>query len=92
MEITELKPHGNRVVVERITTDQTAGGLYLPETAQKRSLVGKVKAVGKDVEVVKVGQHVFFGQYSGFEIGMAPYSDCLIMNEDDILGEVKANG
>ena len=42
-----LKPLGNRVVVEPIEQEEiTAGGIVLPETAKEKPQKGKVIAVG----------------------------------------------
>lgn len=43
----EIRVLGNRVLVERLkTTDITAGGLYIPETAKEKANVALVIAVG----------------------------------------------
>ena len=42
-------PLGNRVLIEREEqTNQTASGLYIPDSAKEKPLQGKAVAVGKD--------------------------------------------
>lgn len=44
----DIRPLGNRVLVERLkTTDITAGGIYIPENAKEKANVAKVLSVGK---------------------------------------------
>ena len=42
----KIKPHGNRVVVERQESKTSKGGILLPETAKEKPRQGKVVAVG----------------------------------------------
>ena len=72
-----LKPLGDRVVVEREEAKATtAGGIVLPDTAKDKPQKGKVLAVGdgritkdgKKRELqVKVGDSVLFTSYAGEE-------------------------
>ena len=91
-----IRPLGDRVVVQPITerAEQTAGGLYLPESAQEKPQLAKVIAVGpgkRDEDgnyipiPVQVGQQVFHSRYGGttVKIGTIEYVIC---REDDILG------
>ena len=42
-----LKPLGDRVVVEHVEqSDKTAGGIFLPDTAKEKPQEGIVRAVG----------------------------------------------
>ena len=44
-----FQPLGNRVLIEREEqTNQTASGLYIPDSAKEKPSEGKVVAVGKD--------------------------------------------
>lgn len=83
-----IKPLGTRLIVKRYKRETTAGGIYIPETKQGRSLVGQVIAVGPDCEVIKPGDMIFYGQYSGENVDLSEpgYDDHLIMNEGDVLG------
>ena len=54
---------------------ETVGGLYIPDSAQKKQSVGVVLAVGPEAdEVLQVGQKVAFGQHDGFDVS-AEYCD-----------------
>ncbi len=81
-------PLGNRVLIEREEqTNQTASGLYIPDSAKEKPLEGKVIAVGKEaVEAgINEGDVVVFPKYGGTEITMNG-TEYLIMSSDDILG------
>lgn len=90
-----LKPLGDRVVVEREEAkDTTEGGIVLPETAKDKPQKGKVLSVGdgrvtndgKRRELqVKVGDVVLFTSYAGEEFKLEGDKKVLLMREDDIL-------
>ncbi len=83
-----FKPLGNRVLIEREEqTNQTASGLYIPDSAKEKPLNGKVIAVGKDaIEAgINEGDTVVFPKYGGTEITIEG-KEYLIMSSDDILG------
>ena len=84
-----VKPLADRVLIEpNPAEEKTAGGLYIPDTAKEKPLVGKVIAVGpgtSDVKMeVKVGDQVLYGKYAGTEITIDG-KDLLIMKQGDIL-------
>jgi len=93
-----LKPLGNRVVVEPTEQEEmTAGGIVLPETAKEKPQKGTVLSVGpgdRDDEGkripmdVSVGDTVLFAKYSGTEIKMDG-KKLLILRETDILAILK---
>ena len=90
----KLQPLGERVVVERDSTDEvTAGGIVLPGSAQDKPARGTIVSVGNGKLLddgtraglqVKAGDHVIFSSYAGetFRIGD---DEVLLMREDDIL-------
>lgn len=91
-----LKPLGDRVVLEVLNdTEQTAGGIYIPDTAREKPQRGIVLAVGpgrvnentgKREEIqVKVGEKVLFGKYSGTDVKLGD-REVKILSEKDILG------
>lgn len=93
-----LRPLGDRVLVEPVEQEETiAGGqLVLPETAKEKPQQGKILAAGagrrdddgKRIEMdVKVGDQVLFAKYAGTEIKLDG-KKLLIMKESDILGVV----
>jgi chaperonin GroES len=93
-----LKPLGDRVVVEREEAKgTTAGGIVLPDTAKDKPQKGKVIAVGegrvtKDGKrrelQVKAGDVVLFTSYAGEEFKLEGEGKVLLMREDDILAVV----
>ncbi len=93
-----LKPLGNRIVVEPIEQEEmTAGGIVLPETAKEKPQKGKVLSIGpgdRDDEGkripmdVSVGDTVLFAKYSGTEIKMDG-KKLLILRETDLLAIVQ---
>ncbi len=93
---TSIKPLHDRVIIRRIedTTDKTAGGLYIPDSAKEKPQEGEVVAAGegkykedgsRQALDVKEGDRVLFGKYSGSEIKIDG-EELLIMREDEILG------
>ncbi len=93
-----IRPLGDRVVVEPIEQEQTTtSGLLLPETAKEKPQQGKVVAAGKgryddagkriDMEV-KVGDTILFAKYAGTEVKISD-KKLLIMKELDILGIIE---
>ncbi len=93
-----IRPLGDRVIVEPVEKEETiAGGLLLPETAKEKPQQGKVLAAGagkrdEDGERipmdVEVGNLVLFAKYAGTEIKLEG-KKLLIMKESDILGIVE---
>ncbi len=84
---TPIKPLGDRVVATREKSpERTASGLYLPESAQTKTAVYLVEAVGPDVKTVKKGDKILYNGYvSEFKYGDTEY---LIIKEEDILATV----
>jgi chaperonin GroES len=92
-----IKPLGDRAVVEPVERDQTtASGIILPETAKEKPQEGNVLAVGpgrrddsgKRLEMdVATGDKVLFAKYAGTEIKLGDQK-LLILKESDILAIV----
>lgn len=80
----------NRVLIEPAAAEEkTAGGIIIPDTAKEKPRRGKVVSTSeKDPEgnkpVVKTGDVVLYGQYSGTEVKIDG-KDYLIMKESEIL-------
>ena len=91
----KFKPLHDRVVVERLDTDEkTAGGIIIPDSAQEKPMQGKILAVGSGARDdsgklqpldVKEGDTILFGKWSGTEVKIDG-KDLLIMKESDIMG------
>lgn len=86
-----VKPLGDRVLVKMEKEDEkTKGGLFIPETAQEKTQIANVVAVGddKDEIKVKVKDRVMFDKYAGTQIKIDG-EDHLILSMGDILAIVK---
>ena len=92
-----LKPLGERLIVEPIEQEETtAGGIVLPETAKDKPQKGKVVAVGPgardesgnriDMDV-SADDEVLFAKYAGTEIKIEG-KKLLILKESDVLAIV----
>ena len=84
-----IKPLSDRVLVlPNAAVEKTAGGLFIPDTAKEKPLMGKVIAVGPGTSEVKMevkeGDQVLYGKYAGTEINVDGV-DYLIMKQSDIL-------
>jgi len=99
---TNIKPLHDRVIIRRIedSTDKTAGGLFIPDTAKEKPQEGEVIAAGEGKYKedgtrqpldVKAGDRVLFGKYSGSEIKL-DNEEFVIMREDEILGIINRAG
>lgn len=99
---TTIKPLHDRVIVRRLdeTSNQTAGGLFIPDSAKEKPQEGEVIAAGagkykengeRQTLDVKTGDRVLFGKYSGSEIKIDG-EELLIMREDEILGIIERAG
>ncbi len=85
----KFKPLHDRVLIEVLdSSEKTAGGIIIPDTAQEKPQKGNVVAVGKGTKenpiTVKVGDSVLYGKYAGTELKYEG-EDYLIMKEADIL-------
>ena len=97
MTIT-LKPLGDRVVVEPIQDDFSAGGIALPETAKDEPQRGVVTAAGPGMRNpngqrlgmdVSVGDKVLFARYGGSSFKHEGKT-LLILREDEILAIIES--
>ena len=96
--MAKIKPLYDRVLVERIETEQkTAGGIIIPDTAKEKTQIGTAVAVGegrtdkdgnKKSLGLKSGDKILFGKYSGTDVNIGD-KEYLILKEDEILGIVE---
>jgi chaperonin GroES len=94
----KMRPLDDRIVVKPSEPEQkTAGGIVLPDTAQERPQRGEVIAIGpgkmldsgkRAALLVKVGDIVLYGKYSGSEVEIAG-EKIQIMRESDVLAVVE---
>lgn len=75
-----LKPLGDRIVVKVIEdTEQTSGGIFIPDSAKEKPQKGEVVAVGegktndkgeKEPMGVNVGDIILYAKYAGTDVKM----------------------
>jgi len=91
---TQLKPLGDRVLVEPVEEKETKkGGIIIPDSAKEKPTEGIIRALGtgktddngKKVPFeVKTGDVVLVSKYGGTEIKLDG-QEYKILNSDDIL-------
>ena len=86
-----IKPLADRVLVKPAAAEEKIGGIIIPDTAKEKPLKGEVLAVGngtKDEDMIlKVGDVVLYGKYSGTEVAIDGET-YLIMRQSDVLAVV----
>ena len=101
----KIRPLHDRLLVERLEEKEVKkGGIIIPDTAKEKPQEAKVIAVGtgkvtdegkKLPLVVKEGDRILFGKYSGSEVKIDG-TEYLILREEEILaklgGAAKAAG
>lgn len=87
----KVRPIGDRVLVRTEEGEtKTAGGIYIPQTAQEKTQTGVVIEVGDDTEAIKVkaGQKVMYDKYAGTTIKIDG-TDHLLVRMSDILAVIE---
>ena len=82
------RPINGHVLVKHLeANEQTAGGIYLPDTARERLHEGEVVAVAEDAtEEVAVGDRVIYKELSGTEIKLDT-EDYILLSSEDLLAK-----
>ena len=88
-----IQPLADRVLIKPAPAEEkTIVGIIIPDTAKEKPFKGEVMAVGqgtKDEEMVlKVGDVVLYGKYSGTEIEVEN-DKYLIVRQSEVLAVVK---
>jgi chaperonin GroES len=96
--MTSFRPLHDRVLVKRVESEtRSSGGLYIPDTAKEKPQQAEVVAVGTGrlvdgrdpiALVVKPGDRVLFGKYSGDEVKLDGVEH-IILRESDILAVIE---
>lgn len=89
----KLRPIEDNVVVKiaAAAEEKTIGGIIIPDTAKEKPQIAEVIAVGTDEDlkaIVKVGDKVLYGKYSGTEVELDG-EKYLILSKGDILAIVE---
>ncbi|TVQ48408.1 MAG: co-chaperone GroES [Gloeocapsa sp. DLM2.Bin57] len=94
INVTEVKPLGDRVFVKVSPSEEkTSGGILLPDTAKEKPQIGEIVAVGSGkindngtripLEV-KVGDKVLYSKYAGTDVKLGG-EEYVLLSEKDIL-------
>ena len=87
-----VKPLADRVLVLPAQAEEKVGGIIIPDTAKEKPQHGTIVAAGngtKDEEMVlKEGDEVLYGKYSGTELEVEG-TKYLIMRQSDVLAVVQ---
>ena len=75
-----IRPLGDKIVIKVVEdTEQTSGGIFIPDSAKEKPQKGEVVAVGegktndkgeKEPMGVKVGDIILYAKYAGTDIKM----------------------
>lgn len=94
----KVRPLFDRIIVRREEPKEfVQGGIVLPDTAKEKPLEGTIIAVGTGkrsdsgefmAPVVKEGDKILIGKYSGTEVKVNG-EDLVIIREDDILAVIE---
>ncbi len=87
----KIKPIGDRVLVRMEEVEEkTSGGIFIPQTAQEKTQMGVVEAVGDDKDVIKVskGQKIMYDKYAGTSIKVDG-KEKLLLKMGDILAVIE---
>jgi chaperonin GroES len=85
----KIQPLADRVLVEPAPAEEkTVGGIIIPDTAKEKPLKGTVIATGNGTKdetmVLKAGDTVLYGKYSGQEIEFEG-KKYLMMRQSDVM-------
>ena len=93
-----IRPLGDKIVIRVIEdTEQTSGGIFIPDSAKEKSQKGEVIAAGpgklnekgeRDAIEVKKGDVVLFAKYAGTDIKI-DNQNLKIMSCEDVLGVIE---
>ena len=85
----KIIPLGDRVLVKaKEVEEKTASGIFIPQTAQEKTQIATVVAIGDDESIkVKVGDEVIHDKYAGTQF-KDNGDEYLILNYADILAVI----
>lgn len=87
----KIKPIGDRILAKVQTAEsKTAGGLFIPDTAQEKTQEAIVLAVGDDTEKIKVKKddRIIYDKYAGTTIKVDG-EEQLILKMQDIIAIIE---
>ena len=86
----KVTPLTDRVLVKLEKSEtKTTGGIIIPDTAQEKTQIGVVVAVGDDKDIkVKAGDKVMYDKYAGTQVKIGG-DEHLILKMADILATIE---
>lgn len=86
----KIKPMNDRILVKmEEVAEKTAGGLYIPQTAQEKTQIGEVVAVGDSKEIkVAAGQKIMYEKYAGTTVKNEG-QELLIIKQENVLAVIE---
>ena len=94
----KIRPLGDKIVIKVIEdTEQTTGGIFIPDSAKEKPQKCEVIAVGegktldsgeKEPMAVKVGETVLYAKYAGTDIKV-DHEMLKILSIKDVLGVIE---
>lgn len=90
----KIKPLADRILVKADAAEtKTASGIIIPDTAQEKTQMATVVAVGPGTEKekisVKVGDRVMHDKYSGTKVDLGDGADYLIVRNSDLIAIIE---
>ena len=93
-----VRPLHDRIIVERLEdeSEQTIGGIIIPDSAKEKPQVGEVAQVGpgklnddgsRQTPEVSIGDKVLYSKYAGTDIKLGG-DEYVLLSEKDILAVV----
>ena len=89
----KIQPTEDRVVITaEAGEEKTSGGIIIPQDAKEKPQIGHIVAVGPGTKekpmLLKAGDRVLYGKYSGAEIKFDGI-DYLILRSSDVLATLQ---
>ena len=83
--MTPIRPLGDKIIaIKPNAKPQTASGIYLPDSAQEKSVAVRVVAVGPEVKAIKKDDHIVYKEYTTTDLKINN-QEYLILKEEDVL-------
>lgn len=82
----KIRPINGRVVIKPLApSEETRGGIVIPDTAKEKPREGEVVAVAEDAtEEVAVGDRVIYKEHGGTEVKVEG-EDLILLTVEDLL-------
>jgi co-chaperonin GroES (HSP10) len=85
-----VHPVGTRLFIKPGEVTNRIGAIWIPETSERQCTHGTVLDIGEEVEYVRVGDHVIYGQHAGDTITVDGQA-ILVLTPKDIVAVVDSS-